>query len=123
MGTDEAKWMTPMLVDSLTLAFPIHIKSYMPTWEEIPEEYRKPVVYNKFGPAKWLRFQNDWFMNGFEDMKIAPKEGINPQIAIKHLAMIQKSFEPKHQHKVAAVAYLASLWFEDVVYTVRQEKS
>jgi hypothetical protein len=44
------------------------------------------------------------------------KEGVDGNLAFRHLSAIQRSFTPKHEHKEAAVAYLASLWFEDVDY-------
>jgi hypothetical protein len=41
---------------------------------------------------------------------------VDGELAIRHLQVIQASFEPKHEHKEAAVAYLASLWFTDFDY-------
>jgi len=43
-------------------------------------------------------------------------EGVDGGLAIRHLQVIQASFEPKHEHKEAAVAYLASPWFTDFAY-------
>ena len=120
-GHDESKWLYPMGVDKLTLAFPVNVKQYMPEYLEIPSEYRNLNNLNRsnLGVSKWLRFQSDWFSKGLGSISVAPKNGINAEMAIKHLAIIQQSYEPKHEHKMAAVAYLASLWFEDVVYTVK----
>ena len=123
MGTDEAKWVTPMVVDDITFAFPVHVKKFMPEYGEIPADFRNLNSIGKSGPAKWIRFQMDWFGSGFEKLDLAPREGVDPKLAIRHLAIIQKSFEPKHEHKVAAVAYLASLWFEDVVYQTKKDKA
>jgi len=111
-----------MGIDSVTMAFPVLIKRYMPAYNEIPWEFRhgthaikEPVI------RKWIQFQRDWFDYGFEKLDVVPREGVDSNTALKHLAMIQKSFEPKHEHKVAAIAYLASLWFESVNYTCKKE--
>lgn len=43
------------------------------------------------------------------------KEGIDGKAALLHVREILQSFEPQHEHKTAACAYLMSLWFDDVV--------
>jgi len=51
--------------------------------------------------------------SGLKKSEVPPvKEGIDVNMALRHLHAIQGSFEPKHEYKEAAVAYLASLWFE-----------
>jgi len=59
----------------------------------------------------YVKFQTTWFFKGLtsEDMPTA-REGIDLNEAMLHLSAIQRSFEPQHEHKQAAVAYLASLW-------------
>lgn len=42
------------------------------------------------------------------------KDGIDGDTAVRHLRAIQGSFAPKHEHKMEAVAYLASRWFTKV---------
>ena len=85
------------------------MKKLMPPYSSIPEEFRD-------GSNKWLTFQRDWFFSGIKNLKLSPKEGIDSAKAFRHLRAIQSAFEPKHEHKEAAVAYLASLWFDDVSY-------
>lgn len=102
----------PQKVDDLTLVFPADVRTLMPKHKDIPDAYP--------GMAKWIKFQQDWFYGGLEDVKFTPKEGINPKDAWRHLKAIQGSFQPKHEHKEAAIAYLASLWFEDVKYTCKR---
>jgi hypothetical protein len=80
---------------------------HMPHYDDIPEEF-------KYGNNKWCHIQSEWFFNGIKGAVFTPKPGIERQLAIRHLAMIQQSFDPSHEHKAAAVAYLMSLWFEDV---------
>jgi anti-sigma factor ChrR (cupin superfamily) len=62
---------------------------------------------------KHVEFQQKWFFSGLknEDMPTA-KDGIDFNDAMRHLGAIQGSFEPKHEHKQAAVAFLASKWLD-----------
>lgn len=61
----------------------------------------------------WIEFQRQWFYEGLPaDTTMDLKDGIDGNAAFRHLSAIQGSFEPKHEHKEAAVAYLASLWFK-----------
>jgi hypothetical protein len=105
-------WM-PMEISAVERAFPATVSKLMPKYEEIPDEFRQ------FRPRdKWQRMVSDWFFSGLEDLKLSPKTGIDERKAIRHIATIMGSFEPKHEHKEAACAYLLSLWFDDVTYTV-----
>jgi len=45
-----------------------------------------------------------------------PNDGIDQNKALRHIKAILGSFEPKHEHKEAAAAYLLSLWFKSVKY-------
>ena len=75
----------------------------MPTYADIPEDFTS-------GLHPWSRWQAKWFFEGLDDMP-TPKDGIDGQAAMRHLNYIQRSWDTKHEHKAAAVAYLASLWF------------
>ena len=82
----------------------------LPKWDTIPDEFRR----NR--GTKWNEIQSRWFYRGLpKETQFIPKEGIDVNIAIRHLKAIQGSFEPKHEHKEAGVAWLMSLWFEDIV--------
>jgi hypothetical protein len=41
------------------------------------------------------------------------------QAAMRHVQYCMRSFEPKHEHKEAGCAYLLSLWFDDIEWTVK----
>jgi hypothetical protein len=77
----------------------------MPAYDEIPEKFRS-------GESTWNTWQRKWFFEGLSNYP-TPKEGIDLYAAMKHLRAIQISWDPRQQHKEAAVAYLASLWFEE----------
>jgi hypothetical protein len=94
----------PIPVSSLDLAFGGAVNDILPPWDIIPDEF-------KSGRGIWPKWQSEWFFNGLKSLP-TPKEGIDVDLAMKNLACVQRSFAPKHEHKQAGVAYLASLWFE-----------
>jgi hypothetical protein len=101
--------MKPITVADVDIAFGGNIWKLMPAMAKIPSEFHH-------GSNKWNKFMSDWFYRGLKNLNVTPKKGIDEKAALRHLAAILKSWEPKHEHKEAAVAYLASLWFEDVTY-------
>jgi len=92
----------PHEISRLDLAFPSSVKNLMPEYDDIPETF-------KSDSNPWVKWQQRWFFEGLKD-KQEPKPGIDIGKALRHLKVIQSSFEPRHEHKEAAVAYLASLW-------------
>ena len=111
-------WTRPTPVEDVDVAFPARALEIMPPREECeagldaldPDERQK-----------WLDFQRRWFMEGLPDtfqiaLKTIDDEQIDGQTAFRHLQVIQGSYAPKHEHKTAAVAYLSSLWFQDISY-------
>lgn len=101
----EKDWSKPMDVNDVTLVFPgTVIGTLMPTMEEIPEEFR-----DREGP--WHDLIAMLFFKGG---KLPPvKEGIDATKAQRHLGACLGSFEPKHEHKTAACAWLASMWYTE----------
>jgi hypothetical protein len=94
----------PTVVDDVTFAFGGDVRNLMPPYEAIPDEFKRDS-------NPYVRFQRDWFYGGIpKDRMPAAKPGIDFKTAMRHLGTIQGSFEPKHEHKEAAVAYLASKW-------------
>lgn len=107
------KQIEPQEVDDLTLAFPANIAPLMPNKADIPEDIIQ-------GRSKWCRVMSDWFFCGLRDAKWTAKKGIDKTKALRHAGVILGSYEPKHEDKEAAVAYLLSQWFEHVSYTKGQ---
>lgn len=98
----------PHDIDDATMAFPADVSHLMPKFEDIPDQFRM------MKPNPYVQFQERWFFEGLSESSIPDaKAGIDQGKALRHLAAIQRSFQPKHEHKVAAVAYLASLWLEE----------
>lgn len=95
----------PHPIPTVDRVFPTRVSNLMPAYDQIPEEFKNQGNI-------WSNWQSDWFFKGLKQ-RPTPKPGINLDAAMSHLSTIQGSWEPKHQHKAAGVAYLASLWFEN----------
>lgn len=100
----------PQEVSNLDMAFGVGVDKLMPPYKEIPDEF-------KHGHTKWNDLVCDWFYCGVSELNVIPKQGIDQKKALRHMRAIIGSFEPKHEHKEAACAYLMSLWFDDAKWT------
>lgn len=96
----------PKELTALDVAFGVGAEKIMPPYSQIPDEFKR-------GRTKWNDLVNDWFYCGVSDLEVTPKEGIDKQKALLNIRAIIGSFEPKHEHKEAACAYLLSLWFDN----------
>jgi hypothetical protein len=104
--------MKPQAVSDVLLAFPADVEVLMPSREDIPEEYWN---YND----SWhCQLFSDMFFNGVRDLVLMPKDGIDPELAFRHIKAIMRSFQPKHEHKTAACCYLLDQWFETATWNV-----
>ena len=97
--------MKPQQVTKLDLAFPGSVSHLMPRYDEIPKEFKKDN-------NPWVKFVDQWFFGGANAQALMAKKGIERHMALDHLRVIMGSFEPKHEHKISAVAYLLSQWFD-----------
>lgn len=104
------KWAQPQEVSNALSVFPGDVRHLMPAMEEIPSEF-------KGSSNPWVKFQSKWFFFGLGDMEgVILADGVDGDLAFRHLGCIQGSYQPKHEHKEAAVAYLASRWFKEVIW-------
>jgi hypothetical protein len=97
-------WRLPWPVSQIELAFPAHAMKRMPAWADIPAEFKDYT--NRF-----YRFVDKWFLEGADAAQLQTVTGVDRKTAIRHLQHILGSYEPKHEHKMAAAAYLLSRWF------------
>lgn len=99
----------PVEVTDAQMAFPASVLGpLMPAEEDIPEEF-----WGTHNP--WACIASSWFMHGLPaNVEFHMKDGIDGQTAFDHLRCILGSYEPKHQHKIAAVAFLLSTWCTEV---------
>lgn len=101
-----SKWGQPKNPDRLELGFgPRNLGEYLPEYGEIPDDFKRDS--NQF-----VVLTSMWFFNGLDRSRLKVKPGIDANAALRHLSCVLRSFEPKHEHKEAGVAYLMSLWFE-----------
>lgn len=118
MSETATDWSKPQPVEDVLLAFPARVAHLMPPREECEQALHEMPDRGR----GWIEFQQRWFYEGLSpDTEFELREGVDPATALRHLKAIQGSFEPKHEHKEAAVAYLASLWFEAPPAPVRAE--
>lgn len=104
------EWRLPKEPSKIEQAFGAagRVSDYLPPRDLIPKEF------DNWG-NKWNRTASSWFHKGLpEGTKFIPKEGVDTEKALTHLATVLRSFEPKHEHKLAGVGWLMSLWFEDI---------
>jgi hypothetical protein len=102
----EKTWTgMPQEISDVEVAFPAHAKRLMPPYESIPESY-------KMGDGWGAKLFRDMFYFGLKTVSFVPKEGIDSKTAFRNIRAVCGSFEPKHEHKEAAVAYMFELWFE-----------
>jgi len=103
---DEQRFSKPTPVNDVDLAFGGRMRDLLPAYDSLPEEYRRER--DKFSPHV-----NRWFGLGIKVSEFKAKEGIDANAAWRHLREIMGSWDPKHEHKIAGVAWLMSQWFEE----------
>jgi hypothetical protein len=89
--------------------FPSGVTPLLPPQEKIPEEFKRHEG------TVWNTFASRWFYKGLKDPEFYPVDGIDSEKAFTHVRTILGSYEPKHEYKEAAVAYLLSIWFTKIV--------
>ena len=95
----------PQEVSNADIVFPAGVRHLMPPLGGEP------------GPSKKaINFVDIWFYIGVPGLKFSTKPGIDPKMAIRHMKCIMGSFQPKHEHKVEAVARLADMWFDEYTW-------
>lgn len=71
----------------------------LPSWEDIPEEFRRGNFYTKLAEAIFY----GWELPACE---IEMKEGLEPQVLNRTVRAHLQSFGPKHEHKIAGDGYM-----------------
>lgn len=80
----------------------------LPAWDDIPE------VFKRHNETPFNKIVSTLFFNGgkFSDFGLTPKEGVDLRKATRAIKACLGSFEPKHEHKEAGVAFMISEWFD-----------
>lgn len=84
------------------------IDGLLPEFNALPDEHRR-------GRGASCRLVSDWFFEGLKGADFIAKPGVDERVALRHLGTIMRSFQPAHEHKTAAVAWLLEQWFLKVV--------
>lgn len=101
--------MKPHKFSDVDRAFPAHVLEHMPKMEDIPAKYRR------HSQDAIDRLFYKMFYGGFQgNPSFHPAPDIDAGEAWRHIDCILRSFQPKHEHKEAAVKYLVSLWFTKI---------
>jgi hypothetical protein len=98
----------PKQIDGIQAAFPTSVEDFLPDYGAVPDEF-------KSRHNKWVKLVSRWFFSGLKGAQFKWKDGIDGDTALRHLKYCMGSWEPKHEHKEAGVAYLMSLWLDDVI--------
>lgn len=94
-------------VNGLSVAF--GNVAHLPPMKDIPEEFKG------HRGNKWTELFSQWFYSGLpKGTEFVPKPGVDKSKALAAIRAVMVSFEPKHEHKEAGVAYLLSEWFDDI---------
>jgi len=97
----------PQAVSEVDIAFPARAMEIMPAYRDIPSEFKERT-------NEWVKFQATWFSTGWPQAGLLRNADVDSELAYRHLSVIQGSYAPKHEHKMAAVAWLASRWFKGI---------
>lgn len=103
--TDTIKGWTPKKLDGASVAFPTTVEGFMPHYRDIPDDFKR-------GHTPQNRLFMKMFFDGASVGFLKAKPGIDRKDALQHIRYVSRSFEPKHEHKSAGVAFLFAEWFE-----------
>lgn len=82
---------------------------HMPSYADIPSAFKQP------NGTPFNAIASTWFFSGFVAAggnRLTAKPGVDRDKALRAVRAILGSFEPKHEYKEAACAYLLSEWFD-----------
>ena len=98
------RFAQPTVVSDVDVAFPTNVAVLLPPCDELPDEFKRWLG------NVWCRAASKLFFSG--GVFPPTKPGIDRVAALRHIRVCLGSWQPKHEHKAAGVAYLMSLWCE-----------
>lgn len=94
----------PVAVSDVMVALPADVIDLMPAEAEIPEEFG-------YWNSGWNEIARSWFSKGLPaEVEFYMADGLDGETAVRHLHCVLGSYQPSHEHKLAAVAFLLSQW-------------
>lgn len=97
-------------VDDVTFAFPAKLKGILPEAKDIPERFWQSNNLYHNAAQVLFGFGGEAFNERFIMESKLSREDFDKAIRAIHTCL--SSFEPKHEHKIAGVAYMMSEWFD-----------
>jgi hypothetical protein len=88
--------------------------THMPKFDTLPEEFRRER-------SLYCAAVSHWFYGGakrdgdtliIDGKRFKAKPGVDATKALKAIKAVLGSWEPKHEHKIAACGFMLSEWFE-----------
>lgn len=88
---------------------------HMPKYETLPADFKR------HNGNDYVKAVSHWFFSGAKgapngltigDMTFTAKHGVDANKALRAIKAVLGSFEPKHEHKEAACAFMLSEWFD-----------
>lgn len=89
---------------------------HMPEFKTLPDDFRD------WQSNPYCNAVSSWFYDGgtgngqafatADGTKFKPKDGVDGHAALSAIRAVLGSFDPKHEHKIAACGYMLSEWFD-----------
>jgi hypothetical protein len=97
----------PKFSDADVVLFGARLSEF-PPFDDLPEEFRRRR-------HRCCEIAQNLFFNGgkLSDHGLKLKPGLKSEDVYRALSAWLSSFEPKHEHKIAAVGYAISEWFDE----------
>lgn len=102
--------LVPKEVSNAMYAFPADVSEFLPRLEDIPTEFKEYHCESKWRQLFAILFYGD---DRSDKIWIRPKPNIDANLAGRHIMCVMRSYQPRHEHKMAGVMYLLDQWFED----------
>lgn len=104
-----SKWDDPQVISDVMFAFPADVTGLLPAENEIPEEYWD-------ANNKWHRLAGEIMFDRLSDATITEREDLDRDTTVRHIFAVLRSFQPKHEHKIAGTAFLLSRFYKDIEF-------
>ena|SRR5690348_14752672 len=87
---------------------------HMPKYSTLPDEFQRERSPFCDAVQHWFFSGAKGHPNGIEidGVTYTAKSGVSAAQALAAIKAVLGSFEPKHEHKIAACGYMLSEWFE-----------
>lgn len=97
----------PHPYSDVEMAFPAHVVKHMPPMGTMPDEFQR-------GDHPACRLVQSLFSgtHSGKQPSMVPREGVEAGVAWRHIVCTLGSYEPMHEHKIAACGFLLNEWFK-----------